>query len=83
MSSLKMTFSLASLVLIIFCIACYRCHWRWQHLDGGPTVSITKYSGKVLDTDGAPTAADYKATRADFKVKITFSHGVAAPSCCK
>ena len=26
-----------------------------------------------------PTAADYKATRADFKVKLTFSHGVSTP----
>ena len=50
MSSLKMTFSLASLVLI-FALAFVAP--LAMAADGGPTVSITKYSGKVLDTDGA------------------------------
>ena len=72
MSSLKMTFSLASLVLI-FALAFIAM--PAMAADGGPTVSIIPYSGKVNPNDA--TSAAYKATREDFKVRITFSHGVA------
>ena len=74
----KLTFSLASLVLI-FALAFAAL--PAMAAPGGPTVtSITAYSGKVLTDAGGGVAAlgtdDYVATRADFRVKITLSHGV-------
>ena len=77
MSSLKMTFSLASLVLI-FAFA-FSSRLRWQRMVvrrlALPSILVKCWIPMVQ-----PQAADYKATRADFKVKLTFSHGVAAPT---
>ena len=70
----KLTFSLASLVLI-FALAF--AAMPAMAVDGGPTVTIEAYSGKTDPNDA--TSAAYAATRADFKVKLTFSHGVEAP----
>ena len=83
----RMTFSLASIILIF---ALTFATVPAMAADGGPTVtSITAYSGKVLTastlnadgtlgSDGVAEygTADYAATRADFRVKITLSHGV-------
>ena len=71
MSSLKMTFSLASLVLIF---ALVFAAMPAMAADGGPTADIEAYSGKVDPNDA--TSAAYKAMRGDFKVKITFSQKI-------
>ena len=67
MSSLKMTFSLTSLILLIaFGLVFAPTAVMADH--GGPTVEITPYTGK----NGDDTA--YVPTRSDFRLKVTFSH---------
>ena len=70
----RLTFSLASLTLI-FALAFVAM--PAMAATGGPTVAdadFVEYTGKV---DGTSGAADYKKTRADFRVKVTFSHSVS------
>ena len=76
MSSLRMTFSLASLVLI-FALAFVAM--PAMAATGGPTVTLTEYSG--VDDPAAATAGQDMHTQArdDFRVLLTFSHSVAAP----
>ena len=65
----RLTFSLASLILI-FALAFVAM--PAMAADGGPTVTITPYTGKNTDTP----AVDHVQTRSDFRVKVTFSHFV-------
>ena len=67
MSSLKMTFSLTSLILI-FALAFVAM--PAMAADGGPTVSITEYTGK----NAADPAVDHVQMRTDFRLKVAFSH---------
>ena len=75
----RLTFSLASIILI-FALAFVSV--PVMAADDGPTVTeVVAYSGKVLlDANGDSVAeygtTNYAATRADFRVKITLSHGV-------
>ena len=79
MSSLKMTFSLTSLILI-FAFAFVAV--PVIAAPDGATVSIAAYTGKV-DGSGAPAeddatgAVDYMATRANFIVTVTLSKPAA------
>ena len=66
----RLTFSLASLFLI-FALAFVATPVTAE--PGGPTVSITEYSG-VEDPNAAPTGqAMHEQTRDDFRVKVEFS----------
>ena len=67
MSSLKMTFSLTSLILIF---AMVFVPTVVMAATGGPTVSIMEYTGK---NDATPSV-DHVQTRDDFRLKVTFSH---------
>ena len=71
MSSLKMTFSLASLVLIF---AMVFAPTAVMAAAGGPTVTITEYSGK--DTFEMTTGDDHVQERDDFRVKVEFDVAV-------
>ena len=68
MSSLKMTFSLASLFLI-FALAFSAT--PVMAADGGPTVTITEYSGKADPNDSA--SANYVKSRTDYRLKFEFN----------
>ena len=74
----KLTFSLASLI-VIFALA-FAVTPVMAETDG-PTVRIEKYVGPADPATAAdPTSnAPYVATRADFRVKLTFTHPVTAP----
>ena len=77
MSSLKMTFSLTSLILI-FALAF--AAMPVMAATGGPTVTLAEYSGPedpTLAAD-ATTNAPHVQARDDFRVELTFSHSVAA-----
>ena len=63
----RLTFSLTSLILI-FALAFVAMPAMADH--GGPTVTITPYTGKNLATP----AVDHVQTRSDFRVKVEFSH---------
>ena len=63
----RLTFSLASLILI-FALAFVVM--PGMAADGGPTVSITEYTGK----NAADPSVNHVQTRADFRLKVTFSH---------
>ena len=72
MSSLKMTFSLTSLILIL---ALSFAVMPAMAATGGPTVTITEYSG-AEDPNVAPhatTNAPHKQERADFRLLVTFN----------
>ena len=78
MSSLKMTFSLTSLILIF---ALSFAAMPVMAAPDGATVSIAAYTGKVADTSAtaapveadATGAVDYVATRGNFIVTVTLS----------
>ena len=76
MSSLKMTFSLTSLILI-FGLAFVAM--PAMAATGGPTVAFEQYSG-VEDPDAVPgTQEMHTQARDDFRVKLTFSDPVETP----
>ena len=67
----RLTFSLASL---IFLIAFGLVFVPTSALAQNPKVTIEAYTGKTDPNDSA--SGDYTPTRADFRVKLTFSHSV-------
>ena len=72
----RLTFSLASLVLI-FAMAFVAM--PAIAADGGPTVTLAEYTG-VEDPAAATAGQDmHTQARGDFRVLLTFSHSVAAP----
>ena len=73
----RLTFSLASLILI-FALAFVAT--PAMAATGGPTVTLTEYSGPEDPAAAAdPTSnAPHEQERGDFRVKLTFSHSVAA-----
>ena len=73
----RLTFSLASLVLI-FSLAFATT--SVMAATGGPTVTFEEYSG-VDDPAADPSGQDaHTQARDDFRVKITFNHPVSAPA---
>ena len=68
----RLTFSLASLIFLI-ALGLVFAPTSVMAAAGGPTVTITEYTGKNADTP----AVDHVQTRSDFRVKVTFSHLVA------
>ena len=73
--SSRMTFSLASIILI-FALAFATV--PAMAATGGPTVTITEYTGNETVEDNTGDA--HTQERGDFRVKFTFSHPVAAPT---